>query len=187
MADGRGMPLLSGPPTNPDPSADISCRKCNKDLRGLFARERRCNHCGMVFVYCTLFVFSNLHDCLKDICIAPLILRIPRSCHDRDPLRDTMQHLFAHSVSSFSLVSLRFILRSCQAKIRAVTAAGRAQLKAMPLAKLRRYIDAYNLKATGVIEKGELVDIIINARVWLSYLEVNNDFEPIPDRIRVSK
>jgi hypothetical protein len=49
MSDARGMPLLSGPPTLPPAELDVSCRKCNKDLRGvnsLLARERRCNHCG---------------------------------------------------------------------------------------------------------------------------------------------
>jgi hypothetical protein len=47
MSSPRGIPLLSGPPTLPnDASGDISCRRCAKDLRGLFARGKRCNHCG---------------------------------------------------------------------------------------------------------------------------------------------
>ena len=45
-----GVPLLSGPPPEPplnDRSAtDNSCRKCNKEFNILFARGRRCNHCG---------------------------------------------------------------------------------------------------------------------------------------------
>jgi hypothetical protein len=49
-----------------------------------------------------------------------------------------------------------------------VTASGRAQLKNMPLAKLRKYLDAYNIKSERVIEKADLVDLIIAARVWHS-------------------
>ncbi|RPD56047.1 hypothetical protein L227DRAFT_579261 [Lentinus tigrinus ALCF2SS1-6] len=49
MSDGRGMPLLSGPP--PEYSASESaCRKCNKEFNILFARSRKCNHCG--YSYC---------------------------------------------------------------------------------------------------------------------------------------
>ncbi|RDX47272.1 hypothetical protein OH76DRAFT_1484877 [Lentinus brumalis] len=49
MSDGRGMPLLSGPP--PEYSAnEAACRKCNKEFNILFARSRRCNHCG--YSYC---------------------------------------------------------------------------------------------------------------------------------------
>lgn len=56
MSDGgssaRGLPLLSGPPSlaHTSEAIDASCRKCNKDLQGLFTRARRCEHCG--YMYC---------------------------------------------------------------------------------------------------------------------------------------
>lgn len=40
-----GMPLLSGP-APPAQTQEQSCRKCNKEFNMLFARSRRCNHCG---------------------------------------------------------------------------------------------------------------------------------------------
>lgn len=48
----RGLPLLSGPPSlaHTSDASDGSCRKCNKDLSGLFTRARRCEHCG--YMYC---------------------------------------------------------------------------------------------------------------------------------------
>ncbi|KAI0688416.1 hypothetical protein BC835DRAFT_1549977 [Cytidiella melzeri] len=49
MSARRGMPLLSGPPP-PAITQEQSCRKCNKEFNMLFARSRRCNHCG--YSYC---------------------------------------------------------------------------------------------------------------------------------------
>lgn len=46
-----------------------------------------------------------------------------------------------------------------------VTAAGRNQLKAMTLAKLKRYINAYNIGIDRAVEKDDLIDAIIMARV----------------------
>jgi hypothetical protein len=48
MADGRGLPLLSGPPPSPSSSsrAEIACRKCSKEFNVIFTRSRKCNHCG---------------------------------------------------------------------------------------------------------------------------------------------
>ncbi|EIN08433.1 hypothetical protein PUNSTDRAFT_144029 [Punctularia strigosozonata HHB-11173 SS5] len=46
----RGMPLLSGPPPGPGGS-EKNCRKCGKDIGGIFTRARRCQHCG--FKYCS--------------------------------------------------------------------------------------------------------------------------------------
>ncbi|KAI0819407.1 hypothetical protein BC628DRAFT_1402618 [Trametes gibbosa] len=49
MADARGIPLLSGPA--PEYTAnEPACRKCNKEFNILFARSRKCNHCG--YAYC---------------------------------------------------------------------------------------------------------------------------------------
>ncbi|TFK49093.1 hypothetical protein OE88DRAFT_466214 [Heliocybe sulcata] len=45
-----------------------------------------------------------------------------------------------------------------------ITAAGRAKLRSLPLAKLKKYINAYNLKANGAVEKDDLIDVIISAR-----------------------
>ena len=45
MSDGRGMPLLSGPAPEYTVN-EASCRKCNKEFNILFARSRKCNHCG---------------------------------------------------------------------------------------------------------------------------------------------
>jgi hypothetical protein len=35
----------------------------------------------------------------------------------------------------------------------------------MSMARLKAYIDAYGLKREGAVEKSDLIDIIINARV----------------------
>ncbi|KAI0642622.1 hypothetical protein C8Q79DRAFT_983074 [Trametes meyenii] len=55
MSDGRGLPLLSGPP--PEYTAnEPACRKCNKEFNILFARSRKCNHCGYTYCHsCTDF------------------------------------------------------------------------------------------------------------------------------------
>ncbi|VDC00168.1 unnamed protein product [Peniophora sp. CBMAI 1063] len=50
----RGLPLLSGPAPSFDSdnhTADIACRKCNKEFNVIFTRARRCNHCG--YNYCS--------------------------------------------------------------------------------------------------------------------------------------
>ena len=46
-----------------------------------------------------------------------------------------------------------------------VTAAGRGQLRAQPLSRLRKYVEAYNIKVNGAIEKDDYIDHIISARV----------------------
>ena len=46
-----------------------------------------------------------------------------------------------------------------------VTAAGRGQLRAQPLSRLRKYVEAYNIKVNGAIEKDDYIDHIIRARV----------------------
>ncbi|KAI0326141.1 hypothetical protein GY45DRAFT_1348498 [Cubamyces sp. BRFM 1775] len=55
MSDGRGLPLLSGPP--PEYTAnEPSCRKCNKEFTILISRSRKCNHCGYSYCHsCTDF------------------------------------------------------------------------------------------------------------------------------------
>lgn len=49
--------------------------------------------------------------------------------------------------------------------ILSVTSAGRAQLKSMPMTRLRSYISAYNIRTDRVVEKDDLIDAIVRARV----------------------
>jgi len=46
-----------------------------------------------------------------------------------------------------------------------VTAAGRNQLKAMSLGKLKRYLNVYNIRIDRAVEKDDLIDAITTARV----------------------
>jgi hypothetical protein len=48
---------------------------------------------------------------------------------------------------------------------RLVTAGGRNYLRNLSLTRLKKYVDAYNIKADGVIEKDDLIEKIIAARV----------------------
>ena len=48
-----------------------------------------------------------------------------------------------------------------------VTAAGKGWLRSYSLAKLRKYAKDYNINVDGVIEKDDLIDRIIAARVRL--------------------
>ncbi|KAH9478528.1 hypothetical protein JR316_0008983 [Psilocybe cubensis] len=45
-----------------------------------------------------------------------------------------------------------------------ITAAGRHQLKTMSLAKLKKYINSYNIKIDRAVEKDDLIDAIISAK-----------------------
>ncbi|KAK7018583.1 RING-finger domain-containing protein [Favolaschia claudopus] len=45
-----------------------------------------------------------------------------------------------------------------------ITASGRGQLKSMALAKLKKYITAYNIKADRAVEKDDLIDAIMAAK-----------------------
>ncbi|KAI0720709.1 hypothetical protein C8T65DRAFT_632527 [Cerioporus squamosus] len=75
MSDGRGMPLLSGPP--PEYSAnEAACRKCNKEFNILFARSRRCNHCG----------YSYCHSCTDYQALMPRSGANGESTSGYDPL-----------------------------------------------------------------------------------------------------
>jgi len=72
MSDvGRGLPLLSGPPPPLEtPNAESACRKCNKEFNVIFARARKCNHCGMLN--------RGWYDRLIDLSIPPCrILLLP--------------------------------------------------------------------------------------------------------------
>ncbi|KAI0052103.1 hypothetical protein FA95DRAFT_1580210 [Auriscalpium vulgare] len=45
-----------------------------------------------------------------------------------------------------------------------ITAGGRNYLRTLSLARLKRYVDAYNIKAVGVLEKDDLINKMIGAR-----------------------
>ncbi|PPQ89236.1 hypothetical protein CVT25_001315 [Psilocybe cyanescens] len=126
MADIRGLPLLSGPPPPIEtPNADDACRKCNKEFNILFARSRKCNHCG----------YSYCHNCTDYQAMMPR-----PGGYDAVP------------VCAFCVELLT------------ITAAGRHQLKTMSLAKLKKYINSYNIKIDRAVEKDDLIDAIISAK-----------------------
>ncbi|KAL1946238.1 hypothetical protein VTO73DRAFT_15365 [Trametes versicolor] len=128
MSDGRGIPLLSGPP--PEYTAnEPSCRKCNKEFNILFARSRKCNHCG----------YSYCHSCSDYQALMPR--RGNESGYDPVP------------VCGFCIELLQ------------ITAAGKGQLKQLPMAKLKRYAKAYNIDVGGVIEKDDFIERLIAARM----------------------
>ena len=47
----------------------------------------------------------------------------------------------------------------------AVTAGGKSYLKSLPLAKLRKYANAYNISIDHAVEKDDVIEAIINAKV----------------------
>ena len=65
-----------------------------------------------------------------------------------------------------------------------VTAGGKGYLRSQPIAKLKRYVQAYNIPlGADVIEKDDVVDAIIAARVSVSVfvyvLENFHDSSPV--------
>ncbi|KAL4072505.1 hypothetical protein V8B97DRAFT_1959766 [Scleroderma yunnanense] len=56
-----------------------------------------------------------------------------------------------------------------------VTALGKNQLRSLSLAKLRRYVDAYNLSIKGAIDKNDIVDVMVAARTAQGCLPVANE------------
>lgn len=46
-----------------------------------------------------------------------------------------------------------------------VTAAGTGQLRGMPLSKLKGYADSYNINISRAVEKVDIVESIVRARV----------------------
>lgn len=51
------------------------------------------------------------------------------------------------------------------ARKRSVTAAGKGQLRGLSLAKLKKYANDYGIDVRSVVEKDDLIDRIIGARV----------------------
>ncbi|KAI0090351.1 hypothetical protein BDY19DRAFT_888033 [Irpex rosettiformis] len=141
MSAGRGMPLLSGPP----PQAaehEGSCRKCNKEFNMLFARSRRCNHCG----------YSYCHSCSDYQALMP---RNDNSGYDTMPI-------CAYCVESLNSKHGRLKLDLFE--LDTFTAAGKGQLRGLSLAKLKKYASDYGINVRSVVEKDDLIDRLINAR-----------------------
>lgn len=46
-----------------------------------------------------------------------------------------------------------------------VTAGGKGHLRQLPLSRLKKYANAYNIRTSGVFEKDDLIDALISARV----------------------
>lgn len=47
----------------------------------------------------------------------------------------------------------------------AVTALSKSQLRMLPISKLRHYVDGYNISIKGAVDKNDIVDVMIAARV----------------------
>ncbi|KAH9833338.1 uncharacterized protein C8Q71DRAFT_775114 [Rhodofomes roseus] len=122
-----GMPLLSGPPPE-YATNEPSCRKCDKEFNLLFARSRKCNHCG--YLYC--------HSCTDFQAL------IPRSGSETgyDPA----------PVCAFCIDNLT------------ITAGGKNYLRSLPLARLKKYANAYHIGVNGVLEKDDLIDTLMAVR-----------------------
>ncbi|KAG1753651.1 uncharacterized protein EDB91DRAFT_1234089 [Suillus paluster] len=59
-----------------------------------------------------------------------------------------------------------------------ITASSKYQLKTLPLSKLRRYVDAYNIPVKGPIDKNDLVDSIIAAKTPSGTLPPHHSARP---------
>ena len=60
---------------------------------------------------------------------------------------------------------MQVIDRGANTRKPAVTAAGKGQLRAQSLAKLKKYAQDYHINVNNVVEKDDLIDRIIGARV----------------------
>ncbi|KAF8170676.1 hypothetical protein K438DRAFT_1909294 [Mycena galopus ATCC 62051] len=67
-----------------------------------------------------------------------------------------------------------------------ITASGRGQLRTLPLAKLKKYINAYGIKADRAVEKDDLIDAILAAKGGNGCLSPANENyyrkNSVPDR-----
>ncbi|KAF8182024.1 hypothetical protein BJ912DRAFT_1124664 [Pholiota molesta] len=135
MADiGRGLPLLSGPP--PLQESSSADNACRKCNKEFNLIFTRSRRCN----HCG---YSYCHSCTDYQAL------MPRSGADTG--YDAM------NVCSFCIEFLTSVFPI-------ITAAGRNQLKGLPLAKLKRYINAYNIRIDRAVEKDDLIDAILAAR-----------------------
>jgi hypothetical protein len=74
------------------------------------------------------------------------------------------------------LTSMSFIARNFERRffentlltcvfVRSVTAAGRNSLKALPLGKLKKYVASYGIRIDRAVEKDDIIDAIVAAKV----------------------
>ncbi|RDB29786.1 hypothetical protein Hypma_013949 [Hypsizygus marmoreus] len=56
-----------------------------------------------------------------------------------------------------------------------ITASGKGQLKTMPLSKLKKYVEVYNIKMQRAVEKDDLIDGIMEAKKWTGCLPPENE------------
>ena len=159
----RGLPLLSGPPPE-SIGSEPACRKCNKEFNILFARSKRCNHCGKSSITnhpdSTLSTESFQGYSYCSTCTGYTAL-MPRGNSGYDPVpvcAFCIDNLTSGSTSS----GLRASLTCC-----AATAGSKNHLKSLSLGKLKKYADAYNLRPDHIIEKDDLVDRLMSYRVSL--------------------
>ncbi|KAJ7719191.1 hypothetical protein DFH07DRAFT_859547 [Mycena maculata] len=72
-----------------------------------------------------------------------------------------------------------------------ITAGGRGHLKSLPLTKLKKYINAYNIKADRAVEKDDLIDAIVAAKGANGCLPPANENYyrkySVPDRSNLSR
>ena len=163
MSTPRGLPLLSGPPPE-FVGSEPACRKCNKEFNVLFARSKRCNHCGKSSITNhPARAFSTEPPQGYSYCstCTGYSALMPRQNSGYDPVpvcAFCVDNLTSGSISS----GLRARLICC-----AATAGSKNYLKSLSLGKLKKYADAYNIRSDHIIEKDDLVDRLILYRVSL--------------------
>ncbi|PPQ67757.1 hypothetical protein CVT24_002767 [Panaeolus cyanescens] len=169
----RGLPLLSGRPPSPDPSlSEGACRKCNKEFNMLFSRSRRCNHCGASSCFCLV------HRMRGPSSSARLVTYLASEGNLQSfwlcATYYSAGYSYCHSCSDYQALMPRagqdqsgydpmHVCGFC-IEFLTITAAGKAQLKAMPLSKLKKYVTAYNIKIDRAVEKDDLIDGILAAK-----------------------
>ncbi|KAF8137523.1 hypothetical protein EV363DRAFT_1318218 [Boletus edulis] len=118
--------------------------------------QRNCRKCKKEFN----IIFNRRHECMHcgyDFC---------SSCTDYQallPRRGRARGYDPAPVCGFCIDMLN------------ITALSRAQLRSLPLAKLRRYIDAYNISVRNPVDKNDLVDVIVATRTPQGCLPPSNE------------
>ncbi|KAG6377421.1 hypothetical protein JVT61DRAFT_15223 [Boletus reticuloceps] len=166
MSTPAGIPLLSGPPPSPLGPVQRNCRKCKKEFNIIFNRRTSA--------------------CIAVMTSAPLAQIIRPFCHAAVVRVAMIRRLSAAFVSTCSTVRVRlspthqncvrlyFLLLQPHER-QPVTALSRAQLRSLPLAKLKRYIDAYNISVRNPVDKNDLVDVIVATRTPQGCLPPTNE------------
>ncbi|KAF8345288.1 hypothetical protein F5887DRAFT_885155 [Amanita rubescens] len=136
-----GMPLLSGlpPPIQGLPVNSSACRKCNKEFNVIFTRSRKCQHCG--YQYCS-------------------------ACSDYQALMPRYGTVGAEAGTNIRTGSGYDVVNVCAfcSEFLQITAAGKNYLKSLPLSKLRKYANAYDVRIDHAIEKEDVIEAVLSAR-----------------------